>query len=83
MCIVSIGYIVCSASGCPIASKNKEKYLSHATSGITYAEKYGTPYNNGSGSNMDGSEDDPLKVKGDEAMDTTDATGDEKVVKVA
>ena len=70
-----------SASGCPIASKNKEKYQSHATSGITYAEKYGGNTYAGNSSNADGSnEASPIKDKADQPMDTSEGPGDEKVV---
>ena len=70
---VHISLDCCSASGCPIACKNKEKYLSHATSGISYAEKFGgsSSYNSGTGAEGS-SESDPLKEKVDEPMDTSE-----------
>ena len=75
----NVNFFSYSASGCPIACKNKEKYQSHATSGITYAEKFGGstyPTGNGSSSGgMDGSggnDSDTLKDKGDQPMDTSE-----------
>ena len=74
-----------SASGCPIACKNKEKYQSHATSGITYAEKFGASAYSAGGSNpggIDGTSNDAdqLKEKGDQPMDTSEEGHiDEKV----
>lgn len=74
-----------SASGCPIAAKSKDKYVSNATSGITYAAKYGQPgydntkFGNTSGSlNSSGGSSD-LKDKDGHPMDTSEAMGDEKV----